>query len=247
MTRSKTDPPKTALVIPVYNHSATLREVTIGASKFHHPVIVVDDGSLDHPGRAVEGLDIHMVRHPRNMGKGTAILTGTRKARDLGMTHIVTLDADGQHDPGDIPLFLTETAAHPFAIVIGKRDFNHSSAPASSRVGRHISNFWFLVETGRSISDAQSGFRAYPIRVLEMLKLREQRYTFEIEVLVKAAWAGVPLREVNVSTHYAPGDQRVSHFHLFKDNVRLSFLNARLFMRALIPIPHKKRLKRRNR
>jgi hypothetical protein len=113
-------------------------------------------------------------------------------------------------------------------------------------VGRHISNFWFLVETGRSIGDAQSGFRAYPTRVLEWLKLREQRYTFEIEVLVKAVWAGVPLREVNVSTHYAPGDERISHFHLFKDNVRLSFLNARLFMRALIPIPHKKLQNRRN-
>ncbi|MDZ7699037.1 MAG: glycosyltransferase family 2 protein [Deltaproteobacteria bacterium] len=240
------NPPKTAIVIPVYNHSGTLREVAQRAGAIHRPVIVVDDGSLDQPRNALEGLDVHFIRHRRNMGKGAAILTGTQKARELGRTHIITLDADGQHDPDDIPLFLKQIKTHPTALVIGKRDFKTHYAPASSRVGRRISNFWFLVETGRLIGDAQSGFRAYPIRILEALTLRERHYTFEIEVLVKAAWAGLPLREVNVSTHYAARDERISHFHLFKDNVRLSFLNARLFMRALIPLPHKKLVNRRH-
>jgi glycosyltransferase involved in cell wall biosynthesis len=228
-------PSKIAAVIPVYNHAATLRAVAERTLAVHPAVIVVDDGSRDGGAETLAGLPIHSVRHPVNLGKGAAILAGARKARELGMSHIVTLDADGQHDPEEIPRFVTEVQNHPGALVVGKRDFHGRVAPASSRVGRRISNFWFFVETGRCIGDAQSGFRAYPIRLLEALRLRERRYTFEIEVLVKAAWSGTPIRQVDVSTHYSAPGERVSHFHLFRDNVRLSFLNASLLLQALAP------------
>ena len=88
------------------------------------------------------------------------------------------------------------------------------------------------METGRSLGDAQSGFRAYPIALFNDLNLHERRYSFEIEVLVKAAWAGVELREVDISIYYPSSAERVSHFHLLWDNLRLSLLNARLIIRA---------------
>ena len=240
MTCSDTRPPKPGIVIPVYNHGLTLREVVVRSLAVHPTVIVVDDGSRDQGVKTLIGLGVHVVRHPRNLGKGAAILSGAAMARRLGLTHVVTLDADNQHDPGDFDAFAQEIKAHPEAIVVGVRDFEACYAPPSSRVGRTISNFWFLVDTGQRLKDAQSGFRAYPVHILESLKLKETRYTFEIEVLVKAVWAGVPVREVSVSVFYPPAGAHVSHFHRFRDNVRLSFLNARLFIRAVIPLPHKK-------
>ena len=236
----ESDPPQIIIVIPVYNHSSTLRDVVTRSLKVHDRVMVVDDGSNDVGVDALEGLEVDIIRHSKNLGKGAAILSAAKKALGSGMTHMVTVDADGQHDPDDLRHFIPELEAHPDAIIVGKRDFHGGYVPASSRVGRAISNFWLRVETGRSLGDAQSGFRAYPIYLFEQLKLRERRYSFEIEVLVKAAWAGIELREVDISIYYPSPAERVSHFHLFWDNLRLSLLNARLIMRAVIPLPHRK-------
>jgi len=236
----KSDPPRIIIVIPVYNHAGTLRDVVTRSLKVHDRVMVVDDGSSDRGVDTLEGLEVDIIRHSRNLGKGVAILSAAKKALRSGMTHMVTVDADGQHDPEDLRHFIPELEAHPDAIIVGKRDFHGAYVPESSRVGRAISNFWLRVETGRSLGDAQSGFRAYPIDLFEQLKLRERRYSFEIEVLVKAAWAGIELREMDISTYYPSPAERVSHFHLFRDNLRLSLLNARLIMRAVIPLPHRK-------
>ena len=237
---TESDAPRVIIVIPVYNHASTLRDVVIRSLRVHDRVMVVDDGSSDGGVDTLEGLDVDIVRHSKNLGKGVAILSAAKKALRSGMTHMVTVDADGQHDPDDLRYFIPEVEAYPDSIIVGKRDFHGAYVPASSRVGRAISNFWLRVETGRSLGDAQSGFRAYPIDLFEQLKLRERRYSFEIEVLVKAAWAGIELREVDISIYYPSPAERVSHFHLFWDNLRLSLLNARLIMRAVIPLPHRK-------
>ena len=232
--------PRIIIVIPVYNHGTTLRNVVQRTLKVHDRVMVVDDGSSDGGVDTLEGLEVDIIRHSKNLGKGAAILSAAEKAWRSGMTHMVTVDADGQHDPDDLRRFIPELEAYPDAIIVGKRDFHGAYVPASSRVGRAISNFWLRAETGRALGDAQSGFRAYPIALFEQLKLRERRYSFEIEVLVKAAWVGIELREVDISTYYPSPAERVSHFHLFRDNFRLSLLNARLIMRAVIPLPHRK-------
>jgi len=236
----ESDPPRIIIVIPVYNHAGTLRDVVTRSLKVHDRVMVVDDGSSDGGVDTLEGLGVDIIRHSNNLGKGAAILSAAKKALRSGMTHMVTVDADGQHDPEDLRHFIPELEAHPDAIIVGKRDFNGAYVPESSRVGRAISNFWLLAETGRSLGDAQSGFRAYPIALFRHLNLRERRYSFEIEVLVKAAWAGIELREVDISIYYPSPAERVSHFHLFWDNLRLSLLNARLIMRVVIPLPHRK-------
>jgi uncharacterized protein (DUF2062 family) len=227
------------VVIPVYNHGATLRSVVEGVLTRHPHVLVVDDGSVDIPPHALDGLCVHVVRHEQNRGKGAAIRTGATMARSLGMTHIITIDADGQHDPADLPLFLDAITQDENAIIVGARDFNTANVPGSSRFGRKFSNFWLRVQTGIAISDVQSGFRAYPLTVLENLRFTENHYSFEVEILVRAAWAGFRLSEVDIGVYYPPKGERVSHFRAFMDNLRLSLLNTRLTIRAIVPVPHR--------
>ncbi len=227
------------VVIPVYNHPATLRSVVTGTLKVCNDVLVVDDGSSDAVAEIIKDLSVSVIRHESNLGKGAAILTAAREAKRLGMSHIITIDADGQHDPADITAFIPVITQHPMAIVLGKRRFDKRSVPFASRFGRGFSNFWLRVETGHLLQDTQSGFRAYPIAVLEWLKLREKGYTFEIEVLVKAAWALVEFKEIDISVHYPERDKRISHFDPFMDNLGLTILNTRLTLRAILPFPHK--------
>ena len=232
------DKVKFVIVIPVFNHAKTLRGVAERALKFQDTVMVVDDGSTDGGIDTLEGLDIHVLQHPVNRGKGAAILTAAKASRRLGTTHIVTLDADGQHDPADFRLFVPLATRFPDAIIVGKRNFEAINVPGITRFGRHFSNFWLRIQTGQSIGDSQSGFRAYPLKVLERLKLHESGFAFEVEVLVKAAWAGVELREVDISVHYPPPHERISHFNFLTDNVRLTLLNTKLTLRSFAPIPH---------
>lgn len=232
--------PRVLVAVPVYNHAPTLRAVVLGLLERHPHVLVVDDGSDDLEPEVLAGLPVRMVRHGRNRGKGAAIRTAALEARRQGMSHIVTIDADGQHDPADLPLFLEAVAADPLAVIVGARDFNTENVPGSSRFGRAFSNFWLRVQTGVILSDVQSGYRAYPLIVLENLRCTENRYSFEVEVLVRAAWAGFRLREVNIRVHYPPKGERVSHFRAFMDNARISLLNTRLTIRAIMPVPHRK-------
>jgi len=232
--------PRILIVIPVYNHAASLRQVVERALAVHPEVLVVDDGSVDRPLDTLYGLPVRLASHPLNQGKGAAIMTAARLARGLGMSHIVTIDADGQHDPADFPRLKAAVAAEPMAIVVGARNFDTANVPGSSRFGRKFSNFWLRLQTGKTLSDTQSGFRAYPLAVLDGLRLRERHYSFEVEVLVRGAWAGVPLREVPISVHYPPPGERVSHFKAFRDNLRLTLLNTHLTLRSVLPWPHRK-------
>ena len=228
------------IVIPVYNHGGTLRDVVERALRVCTDVLVVDDGSTDvNTEEVIRGLPAGLVRHEKNRGKGAAILRAAGEAKRLGMTHIVTIDADGQHDPVDLRRFLPVICEDPLAIVVGKRFFDRKTVPFSSRFGRGFSNFWLKVQTGSSLKDTQSGFRAYPVAVLEWLKLREKRFSFEIEVLVRAAWAGIALKDVDISVHYPARGARISHFHPLMDNLALTLLNTRLTIRAIVPIPQK--------
>jgi uncharacterized protein (DUF2062 family) len=228
------------VVIPLYNHGATVRSVVEKALAVHEQVLVVDDGSTDGGTDRLTGLPVTVLRHESNRGKGAAILTAAREAARLGMTHIATIDADGQHDPADLPGLLAVLEKTPLAVVVGKRDFNTANVPGGSRFGRKFSNFWLRLQTGKSLGDTQSGFRIYPLRVIEGLKLGEVHYSFEVEILVKSAWAGVPLLDAPISVIYPPGDERISHFRGFMDNFRLTLLNTRLTLRSVVPWPHRK-------
>lgn len=235
------DPVKAAILIPVYNHGATLRHVVLDALQQHPDVIVVDDGCTDDGPESITDLPVHLVRHGRNRGKGAAIRSGAATATALGYTHVITMDADGQHKAGDIPTFLDAIRETPWSIIIGARDFSVPNVPGSSRFGRKFSQFWMFVQTGLSISDMQSGFRAYPTGILERVPCSDSRYSFEIEIIVRAAWAGFAIREIPVRVFYPPREERRSHFRALADNLRITWLNTRLTIRAFLPIPFRNR------
>ena len=231
---------KIAVVIPVYNHPRTIRDVVSGVMKFHRDVIVVDDGSDVSAAEILSDREVTVLRHFKNRGKGSAILTGASKAFDMGYSHIITIDADGQHYPSDLPEMIFTMQQNPHDIIVGKRDFQTSEVPPVSVFGRNFSNFWLRVQTGRSIGDTQSGFRGYPLAVLRKLHLKEKHYSFEVEVLVKALWAGINVMEIDIKVYYPPSNERITHFRAFKDNLRITLLNTKLTARSVLPWPHRK-------
>jgi glycosyltransferase involved in cell wall biosynthesis/uncharacterized protein (DUF2062 family) len=233
-------PLKILVVIPLYNHAATVRSVAERVLRIHDQLLVVDDGSRDAGAAVLEGLDVKIIRQPENRGKGEALRAAFVEADRLGFSHVVTLDADGQHFPEDLPKFFRAIAADPTGITVGKRDFEQATIPGASRFGRKFSNFWLRVQTGKSLADSQSGFRAYPVKIVLGLPLYEKHYSFEIEVLVRAVWAGVQLHDVDIQVFYPNSEERISHFRGFMDNFRLTILNTKLTFRSVAPWPHRK-------
>jgi len=235
---------KILLLIPVFNHVGTLRQVVKEALGYHSTIMVLDDGSTDGSLDTVKDLDIFLRAHPENLGKGAAIRTGAKEALAMGFTHMITMDADLQHKAEDIPVFKLMTGSHPNAIIIGKRNFNTPNVPFSSIFGRSFSNFWLRLQTGCKVSDVQSGFRAYPLALFNFFNFKENRYSFEVEILVKSAWAGINLKNIDISVVYQPKGKRISHFKFLKDNLYLTHLNTKLTLRSFLPLPHKQFLEK---
>ncbi len=226
----------------MYNHAATAAAVARDCRRQVDRVLVVDDGSEDADLRELLRDDpVTVIRHERNQGKGQALLTALEAVAAGGGTHMITVDADGQHLPGDLPAFVAAIREAPRAIVIGCRDFERTAnVPSKSRFGRLWSNFWVRLETGRAVADTQSGYRAYPVDLVRRLPHRSSRYDFETELLVRALWAGLPLREVPIQVVYLPGGERISHYRPVLDTLRMSRLHARLAARCLLPWPHRR-------
>ena len=168
-----------------------------------------------------------MLRHERNRGKGAALRTGLSWAQEQGFAFALTLDADGQHFPEDIPALLSACA--PRTLVVGSR--NVQGADAGSSFANRFSNFWFWLYTGIRLPDTQTGFRLYPLASLPPLRLLSARYEAELTLLVLSAWKGLSLTSVPVRVAY-PAD-RVSHFRPFRDFLRISLLNTILVFGAL--------------
>ncbi len=231
---------KVLLVIPLYNHAATVADVAQKALLTGYPLLVVDDGSTDDGFSRVEKLGCFKLKLAQNGGKGVAILAAARFAAKHGFEAILTIDADGQHDPDDAAKLIAKVGKNQWpAIIIGSRRMIQATVPRSSIFGRKFSNFWVRLESGLDLEDTQSGMRLYPLRELLLLNLTRHRYDFEIEVLVKAIWAGVAAGSVDIAVHYPPPDERVSHFDKIVDNWRLTRVHSALLFRRLLPFPHK--------
>jgi len=227
-----------AFVIPVYNHARNVRQVAEAAVASGASVVVVDDGSTDGAPAALADLaGATVLRHPQNRGKGAAILTGLQAVAGapFAARFAVTVDADGQHSPDDARALLAEVLpadanAARAAMVLGARlGMEGGAVPWSSRVGRRFSGFWVWASGGPVLSDSQSGFRVYPVAETLALATRARRFEFEVEVLVQASRAGIPLVEVPVPVSYAPPGGRVSHFRPWRDFAR----NAATFTRLI--------------
>jgi len=226
-------PDDVVVIIPVYNHAATLAGVVRAARELGFAVIVVDDGSRDGSGEAVGAQErVAVLRHDRNRGKGAALKTGMlaapRQAR-----WAVAVDADGQHDPRDALDMLRGIPEGSRPLVVGvRRGMEAPGVHWTSRFGRKFSNFWVWAAGGYRCRDSQSGFRVYPLPETLQLDVDADRYQFEVEVIVKARWKNLPLVEVPVGVSYPPG-RRVSHFRPCVDFMRNSATFARLIVQRL--------------
>ncbi|MCC7374798.1 MAG: DUF2062 domain-containing protein [Verrucomicrobiales bacterium] len=232
--------PRIGVLIPVFNHGLTVARVIRGARQIL-PVFVVNDGSSDSTADGVErervaaekeGHPVIVVSHPVNRGKAAALKTGFEAALRDGYSHLITLDADGQHAPEELPGFIELCRRHPDALLIGVRDLVKEGAPWARRFSNGLSTFWFRQETGVPLTDTQCGYRCYPLKSIVGLRIRAGRYAYELEVMVKASWAGVPIVAHPVSADYAAPTSRLSHFKPWRDMWQISALHSRLSMQT---------------
>ena len=216
------------VIIPTYNNAGSILGVIRDVEKYCRSIIVVCDGATDGTSDLLEGLgkEIMLISYPENRGKGHALALGFRKAAEEGFRYAVTMDSDGQHFPGDLPLFADAAAMHPDSIIVGSRSFNVSNMPSGNTFANKFSNFWFTVQTGLKIPDTQTGFRLYPLSRIAGMHLFTSRYETELEVLVRSAWKGTDIVSVPVRVYYPEKGKRVSFFRPGRDFIRISFLNA---------------------
>jgi len=233
---------KPCVIIPVYNHGETLSGTLENLSSYGLHVFVIDDGS-DERAKEILGelhseFDFDLITLPENQGKGAAVQAGFRGAWDKGFTHGIQVDADGQHDLGDLGILLDEAWKNPDALISGDPQFD-KSAPASRLYGRSITRFWVWVETlSLSIPDAMCGFRIYPlepcIRLIDDRRIGP-RMEFDIEIAVRLFWRGVPFIAIPTRVTY-PADG-TSHFRVLQDNWRISRMHTMLFFGMLLRLP----------
>lgn len=239
------------VLIPVYNHEGALALLVERLKPCGLPCIIVDDGS-DATCRDTlvrlqrrEAAWVRLVRHGLNQGKGAAVVTGLRAAAAEGFTHAVQIDADAQHSADDVPKFLDAARFRPRAMIIGRSVYD-TSAPKARLYGRYVTHVWVWINTlSLTIRDTMCGFRVYPIAITLALadKVRlGARMEFDTEVVVRLFWEGVQV--INLPTPITYRDDNVSHFHLWRDNLRISRMHACLFFGMLRRLP---RLLRRRR
>ena len=234
-------------LIPTYNNAGTIADVVTRVAQQMDHIIVVIDGSNDNTREILsslhsplsslnspQGAQLTILDYPQNAGKGRALQRGMRKAEEMGFTHVLTIDADGQHFPEDIPLLYRAHSIHPDAIIVGSRGLEQENMPARNTFANRFSNFWFALQTGLRLPDTQSGFRIYPLQTTRGRRLMTARYEAELLLLVLSAWANVHIQPVPVRVAYQPADKRVSHFRPAYDFTRISLLNTLLCLLALI-------------
>ncbi len=222
-----------SVLIPTYNNQNTLSDVIESVLKYTDRIIVVNDGATDRTEEILSRYsNITVVKHKLNKGKGVALRTGFKKALELGYRYVITIDSDGQHNPEELPAFLEKIEKEPDSLIVGARNMEQSSVPGKSSFGHKFSNFWYKVETGIDLPDTQSGYRLYPVEKLQGMKFFTNKFEFEIEVIVRAAWRGINVTSVPVSVVYFPEETRVTHFRPVRDFTRVSILNTVLVFLA---------------
>ncbi len=238
--------PTHVVLIPSYNTGSQVIRTLEAARDAWCPVWIVIDGSTDESESLIRGfikdrsgIELHVLAP--NQGKGAALLHGLRRAQAQGYTHVLTMDADGQHSAAKIVEFMDISKAHPEALVLGNPQFD-ASAPLLRVYGRRVSNWWANLETlWLGINDSLFGFRVYPVQpLLEIMERTRwmRRFDFDVEAAVRLAWKGLPIINVPAPVKYLkPEEGGVSHFNYLRDNALLSWMHARLFLGFLLRLP----------
>ena len=235
---------KYGFVIPVYRHGATLEAVVKSLLAYNFPIIVVDDGNDEENRALISGVAekyslVTVVTREKNGGKGRAMISGIRKADEMGITHILQLDSDGQHDAGKCERFMELSRQNPEAIICGCPEYE-KDAPKSRVNGRKFANGWIhLVTLSCDIKDAMIGFRIYPVapycKVLGRHSIIDTHMGYDIDILVHLLWLNVPVISEAVKVHYPEGG--VSNFRAVRDTLHISFTYARLCIGMVLRIP----------
>ncbi|MCU7814949.1 MAG: glycosyltransferase family 2 protein [Candidatus Thiodiazotropha sp. (ex Rostrolucina anterorostrata)] len=226
-------------LIPVYNNCLTVESVATNLKQQLGALVVVNDGSDDGTETLVEGLatrdpaNIHVLHLPNNQGKGAAVQAGLRHVKELGFTHALQVDADGQHNLADIPHFLNAINTNPRAMVLGAPVFDES-IPAIRKYGRKLTQMMIALEAGSTaLPDAMCGFRVYPVADICALGSLGKRMNFDPEVMIRAHWAGVPVLTVPTKVRYlTPDEGGISHFRMVHDNLLHVWTHTRLILQA---------------
>lgn len=231
------------LIIPCYNHGKTMAATLQQLESFHLHCIIVDDGSQKETADELDRLSnqygwVTLVRHPRNKGKGGAVLSALREAQRQGYSHGIQIDADGQHHLEDIPKLLVEAQQYPDQLISGQPVYD-DSVPKSRLYSRYITHVWVWIETlSLSIRDSMCGFRAYPVDVVLALADKVplgQRMDFDTEIMVRLYWQGTQSRFIPTKVIYP--EDGLSHFDVWRDNLRISWMHTRLFLSMLPRMP----------
>lgn len=234
---------KLCIVIPYYNHPDAIGTVVKKLSPFNLNIIIVDDGSSAESKKILFPLlqppQVSLVTRILNGGKGAAVITGMREALNQGYTHALQIDADGQHDLSKIPELIKLSEENPEMIISGMPVYD-DSVPTNRKLWRYATHILVWIHTlSFEIKDSMCGFRIYPLqKTLDVIDSREkfgQRMDFDIEILVRALWADMHIKQLPVGVRY-PIDG-VSHFQLFNDNFLITKMHFRLFFGMLMNSP----------
>ncbi len=212
----------TVAVIPAYNDAATVADVARRAAAYC-PVIVVDDGSTDDTPAVLAGAPATVLRNTANSGKAASLWRGFEHALEQGAERVLSLDADGQHAPEEIPRLLAAAAEQPERIIIASRSIGREQTPPLRLFANRMANFWISWAAGYPIADTQSGFRLYPANVLRRVRVptdRSRGFVFESEMLIEAARRGVRVLSVPIQAIYHE-DRRPSHYRAAADTLRI--------------------------
>lgn len=233
---------KPCAVIPVYNHEQAVPAVVDDLLRAGLPCVLVDDasdaGCAQVLARLAEQRDVFLVTLPVNQGKGGAVMAGLREAARLGFSHALQVDADGQHDLGDVQTFLEHSRHAPQALVCGYPQYD-ASVPKGRLYARYLTHVWVWINSlSLQIPDSMCGFRVYPLpatlALIDNVHLGK-RMDFDPEILVRLAWRNQPMRWLPTRVHY-PQDG-LSHFRLVHDNALISKMHAKLFFGMLVRAP----------
>lgn len=234
---------KPCIVIPVYNHGSLIGATLSRLESLGLPVLLVDDGSDEQTAQELTRLAaaydwLMLLRQQPNQGKGVAVLRGIAEARQLGYSHAVQVDADGQHALEDVPAMLDMARAEPLALISGAPVFD-DSVPAARFYGRYLTHFWVWIETlSFSIIDSMCGFRVYPVVASDDLARSHpigRRMNFDTDIMVRLYWRQVPVRFLKTRVSYPANG--ISHFAPVADNVRITCMHIRLVFGMFLRLP----------
>lgn len=229
---------RVCILIPFFNNPATVNEVAHRCYAYMRDIFLINDGSTDGSETTIELLPgMRLLHQSVNRGKGVAVRTGAYAALADGFTHCIQIDADLQHNPDNIPSFINSHFRSPTAIIIGTRQMDRSM-PLLSRFGRWFGNLWVRIETlGVRVDDTQCGYRLYPLSVFNTIHFDQDRMAFDVEVIVKSVRCGYPIINLEIPVTYFTGSDRITHFHLIRDNWEMSKLHFQFTWGCLIHWP----------